>query len=121
MNTSDIIIKKQDGSTVNLLVKIPLTNTQLNQGLMYVKKLDGYDGMLFDFGESKFLNMWMKNTHIPLDMLFFDSNCKLIYMYENTVPHDNTSLGCASARYVLEVGGGRTKELGISIGDSFIL
>ena len=87
---------------------------------MYVKKLDGYDGMLFDFHEDQFVNMWMKNTFIPLDMLFFDTNRKLEYIHENTVPHDVTPLGCSKpVRYVLEIDGGRTKTLGINVGDGF--
>lgn len=119
MNISEIIVRKQDGSAVKLAVKIPETETQLLQGLMYVEKLVGYDGMLLDFGESKFLNMWMKNTFIPLDMLFFDSAHRLIYIHENAMPHDCSSLGCIESRYVLEIDGGRARELGITIGDSF--
>ena len=120
MNTIDIIIQKREGSSVKLLVKAPTTEFQLQKGLMYVKKLIGYDGMIFDFGESQFLNMWMKNTFISLDILFFDSSRKLLCIHENTMPYDNTPLGCSKpARYVLEIGGGRTKALGITIGDSF--
>ena len=119
MSTIDAVIYKQNGSAVKLLVKVPTTASQGQQGLMYVKKIDGYDGMLFDFGEDQFVNMWMKNTFIPLDMLFFDSNHELAYIHENTVPQDETPIGCSKpVRYVLEIDGGRAKTLGIAVGDS---
>ena len=120
MNTIDVVIYKQDGSTVKFLVKVPTTVLQQQRGLMYVEKLDGFDGMLFDFGENQFVSMWMKNTFIPLDMLFFDSNHKLACIHENTVPHDETPLGCNQpVRYVLEIDGGRAKKLKITVGDCF--
>jgi len=121
MNIFDIIIQKQNGLTVKLLVKIPKTERQIQRGLMYIKKLIGYDGILLDFGESKFLNMWMKNTLVSLDMLFFNSNCQLMCIHENAVPNDKTSICCESVRYVLEIDGGRTRQLGITFGDFFYL
>ena len=120
MDTINIVIQKQDGSTVELSVKLATTELQIRRGLMFVKELDGYDGMLFDFGEDQLTNMWMKNTFIPLDMLFFTSDRKLACIIENTVPHDETLLNCCKpVRYVLEIGGGRARKLGITTGDIF--
>ena len=116
MNLTDIIIKKQNGSIVKLLVKIQETESQFNKGLMFVKKLLGYDGMLFDFGENQVINMWMKDTYIPLDILFFDSSRKLIYIHENTVPLEITPLWSGKpVRYVLEIGSGQVNTLGITV------
>ncbi|MCL2673187.1 MAG: DUF192 domain-containing protein [Alphaproteobacteria bacterium] len=116
--TVDIVIRKQDGRTVQLSVKTADTPLQWQKGLMFVKKLDGYDGMLFDFKESRFVNMWMKNTYIPLDMLFFDSDRRLACIHENAVPHDQTLIGCCKpVTHVLEISGGRTRALGIALGD----
>ena len=119
MKISDIIINKKDGSLIKFKIKIPETKASLLNGLMYLKKLNRFEGMLFDFGENGFINMWMNNTLIPLDIMFFDSARSLVYIYENAIPHDKTSFGCANVRYALEIGGGRTKKLGITIGDSF--
>ena len=115
---TDIVIQKKNMENIKLVVKIPISKLQHNQGLMYIKKLDGYDGMLFDFGESQYVNMWMKNTFIPLDILFFDSNRKLINIIENTIPHDKTPLGSSiPTRYVLEVKSGIVKKFGVAVGD----
>ena len=120
MNTIDIVIQKQDG-TAELSVKVAITPLQRQQGLMYVEKLEVYDGMLFDFGEDQFINMWMKNTFIPLDMLFFDSSLRLACIIESAVPHDETLLSCHKpVRYVLEIDGGRAKALGITAGDVLV-
>ena len=120
MIITNIVIQKKNETTIKLVVKIPTSKSQHNQGLMYIEKLDGYDGMLFDFGENQYLNMWMKNTFIPLDILFFDSDRNLINIIENTIPCDQTSLGSRMpARYVLEVASGIVKKFGITVGDHF--
>jgi len=118
MDTIDIVIKKRDGESVKLSVKVAVTTLQLQQGLMHVKKLDEFDGMLFDFGKSIFAEMWTKDTSISLDMLFFDSCHKLVCIHENTMPYDETRLGCDKpVAYVLAIASGQVKALGITIGD----
>jgi len=119
IETSGIVIHKQNGQAVTLSVRTAVTPEQQSTGLMFVQSLDGYDGMLFDFQESQYIYMWMQNTYIYLDMLFFDSNNELVYIHENAIPHDLTLIGPhLPIRYVLEIAGGRAKDLGITIGDS---
>ena len=118
-DTTEIVIHKQNGQAVILSVRTALTQEQQSAGLMFVQNLDDFDGMLFDFQESQNIYMWMKNTYVYLDMLFFDSSSRLVYIHENAIPHDLTLIGPnIPVRYALEIEGGRTRDLGITIGDS---
>ena len=58
----------------------------MQKGLMYRKSLPEDAGMLFDFKYEKPVSMWMKNTFIPLDMLFISNNKKIVHIAENTTP-----------------------------------
>ena len=81
------------------------------KGLMYVKEpLNRYYGMLFDMGPSKINSMWMKNTYIPLDVIFLDENMKIVGYKENNKPHSLKSIMINKpSRYVLEMNGGSVK------------
>ena len=89
------------------------------KGLMYVKKpLNRYYGMLFDMGPSKINSMWMKNTFIPLDIIFLDENMKIVGYKENNKPHSLKSIMINKpSRYVLEMNGGSVKLNKLNIGD----
>jgi uncharacterized membrane protein (UPF0127 family) len=74
--------------------------------------------MLFDFGHSESVAMWMKNTLIPLDMLFIASDGSVINIAQRTVPESLTPIPSAQpVRYVLELAGGTASRLGIKPGD----
>jgi len=78
--------------------------------------------MLFSFAEDKIHSFWMKNTLIPLDMIWINSRNEIVYIYENAQPCKEDP--CTSitppveARFVLEINGGLAEELGINIGDN---
>lgn len=78
-------------------------------------------GMLFVFPDAQPRTFWMKNTLIPLDMLFFDSNRKLVAIQANAAPchADPCALypSGAPARYVLELNAGTAAKLGLHVGD----
>ena len=90
------------------------------KGLMYVKKpLNRYYGMLFDMGPSKINSMWMKNTYIPLDVIFLDNNMKIVGYKENNEPHSLKSIAINKpSKYVLEMNGGSVKLNKLNIGDN---
>ena len=75
--------------------------------------------MLFDFGaRPERASMWMKNTYIPLDMLFIKPDGKIESIAERTVPHSLEALSSRGpVRYVLELNGGMSARLGIEPGD----
>jgi uncharacterized membrane protein (UPF0127 family) len=87
------------------------------RGLMFVKQLADDAGMLFIYEQPQEIGMWMKNTFIPLDMLFVDSTGKVIRVAENTVPHSlDTISSHGLALGVIELKGGTAKRLGIGAG-----
>lgn len=87
-------------------------------GLMFRRKMAPDRGMLFDFRRDEEVSMWMKNTFIPLDMIFIRADGTIHHIVENTVPHslENISSG-GRVRAVLEVNAGTAKRLGMKPGD----
>jgi uncharacterized membrane protein (UPF0127 family) len=88
------------------------------QGLMYRKSLPEGQGMLFDFGREQDVAMWMKNTYIPLDMIFIRGDGRILRIAENTTPLSERIISSGGpVRAVLEVIGGTAQKLGIAPGD----
>jgi uncharacterized membrane protein (UPF0127 family) len=99
-------------------VEMALTPEQQQQGLMFRRELPEGQGMLFDFRREQETAFWMKNTFIPLDMIFIRADGKIHRIAANTTPLSEAlvpSLG--PVRAVLEVLGGITRKLGITTGD----
>ncbi|MGI3171464.1 DUF192 domain-containing protein [Pseudooceanicola sp. C21-150M6] len=88
------------------------------QGLMYRDQLDPWSGMLFVYERpSDTIAFWMRNTRIPLDIIFLDQNGVVRRIAENAVPFDETGLpGGNGIQYVLEINGGMARRLGIGVG-----
>lgn len=85
---------------------------------MFRKSLAPDAGMLFDFHTPDFQTFWMKNTVIPLDMIFIRADGRILRIAENTVPLSETLVPSGGpVRAVLEVIGGTAKKLGIAPGD----
>ena len=101
--------------------KIAKTPEELEDGLMYRKnKLKKYEGMLFQF-ETKINSMWMKNTYIPLDIIFLDKNMKILGYVIDTEPLSEKPLSIDKpSTYVLEMNGNSVFELDMKIGDTIL-
>lgn len=109
---------KTEEATHAFTVELADTPDAIREGLMFRDSLAPDAGMLFDFGEVRPASMWMKNTLIPLDMLFIDAKGEVVAIARNAVPGSLRSLGPGvPVRAVLEIPGGRAKELGIMPGD----
>jgi uncharacterized membrane protein (UPF0127 family) len=92
---------------------------EISFGLMERESLDPDAGMLFDFGNPREPSMWMKNTLIPLDMLFVSSDGTIQMIARNTVPGSLRTISPGMpVKGVLEINGGRAAELGIEPGDT---
>jgi uncharacterized protein len=107
--------KKQDFFENNngVVFNLKLANTKEKQknGLMYVKNMPENAGMLFKYNNNKNHSMWMKNTFIPLDILFLDKNYKLIDYVENTVPFSLKSISINNPSInIIELNGGSVKK-----------
>ena len=100
-------------------VELALNDAERSRGLMYREKLGPYDGMLFDFHQDAPVSFWMKNTLIPLDMIFIAADGTIRHIHANAVPKSEESIpsGGHSVRGVLEINGGSARLLGIKPGD----
>ena len=87
------------------------------QGLMFVRSLPAQRGMLFVHESPKPISMWMKNTFIPLDMVFIDGKGRIQQIVANTTPHSlDVIRSNEPALAVLEIAGGEAKRLGLKRG-----
>ena len=99
-------------------VEMATTEEEKSTGLMYRKELPDGRGMLFDFSPAQEVSMWMKNTFIPLDMIFIRADGRILRIAENTEPQSTRIIGSGGlARGVLEVIAGTAKKYGIEPGD----
>ncbi|ABD07639.1 Protein of unknown function DUF192 [Rhodopseudomonas palustris HaA2] len=99
-------------------VEIATTEQERETGLMYRKQLPEGQGMLFDFRPEQPVSMWMKNTYIPLDMIFISADGRILRIAENTEPLSTKIIASGGpVTGVLEVVGGTAKKLGIAAGD----
>ena len=89
------------------------------QGLMFVTELADDAGMLFDFKEEREVSFWMRNTFIPLDMIFVGADGVVKTIHVNARPQDPTSIPSeVPVQFVLEIPGGRSVEIGLKPGDT---
>lgn len=99
-------------------VELAASPEMLMQGLQHRRRLPAKAGMLFDFGPERIVSMWMKNTYIPLDMLFIDADGIIADIAERTTPLSlETIVSPVPVRAVLEVNAGTVAALGIREGD----
>ena len=99
---------------ISFTVKLAETEAQRRHGLMFTSYLPQHHGMLFMFETDAVRQFWMKNTQIPLDLLFFASDGRLVNIIHSAEPFSLTALNSAGpARYVLELNAGVADEIGI--------
>jgi uncharacterized protein len=99
-------------------VELAVTDAERARGLMFRRELPEGQGMLFDFGRDQDIAMWMKNTFIPLDMVFITGGGRILRIAENTEPMSTSIIPSGGpVRAVLEVIGGTAKRYGIAAGD----
>jgi uncharacterized membrane protein (UPF0127 family) len=102
-------------------VEVAETPEQMEQGLMFRRSLAPDAGMLFDYKQPTVATMWMRNTLIPLDMLFVDATGRIVNIRQRAVPQsDNLIAAAAPVRAVIEVNGGTAERLGIVPGDQVL-
>ena len=98
-------------------VEVAVTPEEHARGLMYRSELAADAGMIFVFEQPSVQRFWMKNTLIPLDMIFIGKDRKIVGIVEDAVPETETErMVGAPSQYVLEIGGGLSTRLGIKRG-----
>ncbi|MDH5722126.1 MAG: DUF192 domain-containing protein [Alphaproteobacteria bacterium] len=106
------------GSEVNLEVEIAKVPKEHMTGMMFRKEVQQNTGMLFLFNEAEVKSFWMKNTFVPLDIIFIDRNGKILNIHSNAIPGDLSPIKSkGEALAVLEIGGGEAKRFGVQEGD----
>lgn len=102
----------------NAAIEVAQTPAAQEQGLMYRKSLPDSSGMLFVFDVSEPLAFWMRNTVIPLDIIYADSTKQIVKIISNARPYsEDQLLSVKPAMYVVEMNAGFTGKYGVSEGD----
>jgi hypothetical protein len=118
LKTETLVITTNAGRQHTFNVEIAATPVDLEIGLMYRKQLAQDGGMLFEMGAEQMTRFWMKNTFIPLDMLFIGADGEIKTLHENAEPHSLEGVSSeVPVTAVLELNGGRARALGIQKGD----
>ena len=121
MATETLVIITKD--SVQHLFSVEIANTPLKEqiGLMYRKHMEDSHGMLFEFTPERHVSFWMKNTILPLDMLFIAADGTIKTIHENAEPQSTKSIPSGvPVTGVLELNAGRVKALGIQPGDQVL-
>ena len=110
-STSDTIISHFD-------IEIADNNYETQTGLMHRQTMQNDRAMLFIFPDMRMRSFYMKNTYIPLDIIYLDKERIIVSIQENAKPLDETSLpSLFPAQYVLEINGGLSDKLSLKVGD----
>lgn len=118
--TEQLTIETAKGPQV-FTVELAVDGLQRQQGLMFRDKMASDAGMLFDFGEPRDVAMWMRNTLIPLDMLFIDETGVIKRIHEGAKPHDETPLPSGGpVKFVLELNKGAVNARKIAVGNRVV-
>lgn len=117
MEKSLTIVDKKGGKH-SFNVELAITDTQQEQGLMFVKEMPVNAGMLFVFRTVEPRTFWMKNTLIPLDMLFVEEDGRIQHIHSMAKPQDTSMITSGKpCKAVLEINGGQADALGLDEGD----
>jgi uncharacterized protein len=116
-----LVFVTKDGQRHLFNVEVAATPVQQETGLMFRKSVPPDGGMLFDWGAPRQSEMWMKNTLVPLDMVFIDADGTIDSIAENTVPRSLRVIAShGPVLATVELAGGTTTRLGITVGDKVL-
>lgn len=116
----DLVIYRAETDSILSKVSIEIAETdyETQTGLMYRKSMQPNEGMLFIFSDVRMHSFYMKNTEIPLDIVFIDEDLKIASFQKNTKPLDETGLSSqVPVKYVLELNAGLSEKWLLEVGD----
>lgn len=112
---------KTDSVVTKFDIEIAETPYETETGLMYRKSMLAHRGMLFIFDDVKMHSFYMKNTEIPLDIIFLDENLKIASFQENAEPFNENGLSSqVPIQYVLEINAGLAEKYLLEVKDSVV-
>lgn len=112
---------KSDSLIASFDIEIAEDDYEIQTGLMNRYAMDDNHAMLFIFPDMRLRAFYMKNTYIPLDIIYIDKDNVIVSIQENAEPFDETSLPSkVPAQYVLEINAGLTQKWSIAIGDKIV-
>lgn len=112
-----LAIARRDGRDT-FQVWLAIDAAQQQQGLMWIRALPPDRGMLFLLDAPRHMTMWMKNTYVPLDMLFFDAAGRITHIAHRTEPLSEALVESGgTVAGVLEIAAGEARRRGIAVGD----
>jgi uncharacterized protein len=118
-NDGELIFFSGNNKLKTITMEIAKTEMTRNQGLMFRKTMPDSCGMLFVFDQMQPLSFWMKNTIMPLDIIFIDDHFKIITIAKNTVPFSEKSIPAVSdGMYVVEVNAGFADKYHVTEGNT---
>ncbi len=123
--SEDTVSIRDDAGSVQFTVAVADSIAERSRGLMFVEEMATTQGMLFVYRRPQSVSFWMKNTRIPLDIMYFDKDLKMVSISADTPPcrvaRCQSYPSTGPAMYVLELNAGMASELGVAVGDRLIL
>lgn len=116
----EVALKRHEADTLitTFDVEIAETEYETQTGLMYRDHMESHQGMLFVFPDQRMHSFYMKNTQIPLDLIFIKADSTIASFQENARPLDESGLSSkVPVTYVLEVNAGLVQQWGLEVGD----
>lgn len=119
MQQTRVTVMTADGKSHDFTAELALSDDEKQRGMMERQSIAPDRGMLFVYQEPQMMSFWMKNTYIPLDLIFIAPDHKIVRIEENAIPLSlDPLLSLEPAIATFEIAGGRAAELGIKAGDT---
>ncbi len=117
-NKGSVIIQIDANNSIMFKVLIAESNKERRQGLMHIEAMENDQGMLFIFDPVRNVSMWMRNTPMPLDMIFINKEGRIINIAKNTTPYSTKGISSGGIiNWVLEINGGLSDRMNIKKGN----
>lgn len=118
--TEDVVVRTNSGDEFTFSTEMAMTPEQQSMGMMFRTEMGEFEGMLFVFPVTRRASFWMRNTLIPLDMVFVRPNGRIANIITAEPETDTSRRSKGRVKAVFEIPGGRAAELGIKAGDLVI-
>lgn len=117
-SSAPLTIETGDGGRHDFTVELAVSPSEQSQGLMFRQSMPADAGMLFPYTRDAMRSFWMRNTLVPLDILFIGGDGRIAHIVQRTVPLSEATISSrVPVRAVLEVNAGTVRRLGIAVGD----